>query len=201
MAYTLNAGRKAFTHRRSIVGRDRDGLIAALEMNSPAVEAAHPSVAFLFPGQGAQYPRMGSELYQHERVFREAVDQCASLLKPDFGFDLREALHGHGDLQPTALAQPALFATEYALAQLWMSWGVRPQAMIGHSVGEYVAACLAGVFTLEDALTLVATRRPIDAGHAGRSHVGRVFRTAAQRRNVLMGQWQRSLGMPVTWLR
>ena len=147
-----------------------------------------PSVVFMFSGQGAQYVNMGLELYQTERVFSECVDRCAEFLQPYLELDLRAVLYptvqispkpplgngevqpiekidffnlereGKGDLKQTAMAQPALFVIEYALAQLWMAWGVQPKAMIGHSIGEYVAACLAGVFTLEEALVLVATR-------------------------------------------
>jgi acyl transferase domain-containing protein len=144
-------------------------------------------IIFMFPGQGAQYVQMAAGLYEAEPVFRKYVDRCAALLMPHLGLDLREMLYppegsgisdqGSGgmrdtdwqarpptpDPRPLALdqtqyAQPALFVIEYALARLWMSWGVRPEAMIGHSVGEYVAACLAGVFSLADALALVALR-------------------------------------------
>ncbi|HEY0604225.1 MAG TPA: acyltransferase domain-containing protein, partial [Herpetosiphonaceae bacterium] len=117
-------------------------------------------------GQGAQYIDMGRALYDDEPVFREAVDRCCDLLKPHLGLDLRTILYPTGEAQAeateqltqTQITQPALFVIEYALAQLWQSWGVQPAAMIGHSIGEYVAATLAGVFSLEDALLLVATR-------------------------------------------
>jgi acyl transferase domain-containing protein/uncharacterized coiled-coil protein SlyX len=120
----------------------------------------------MFPGQGSQYVGMAQNLYERESTFREEIDRCAELLKPELGRDLRRVLfaeaaaanHAAAELQQTALAQPALFAVEYALASLWMSWGIRPSAMIGHSIGEYVAACLAGVFSLPDALRIVATR-------------------------------------------
>jgi acyl transferase domain-containing protein len=131
-----------------------------------AQEQRDPPVVFMFPGQGAQYVNMGAELYRTEAVFRQGMDRCAELLRPDLGLDLRAVIYPPPDqteaaeeqLIQTRITQPALFAVEYALAQLWMSWGVKPQAMIGHSVGEYVAGCLAGVFTLEDALRLVAAR-------------------------------------------
>src|SRR5258708_6623492 len=107
---------------------------------------------------------MGREVCAREAVFRRELDQAAELLGAPLGLDLRQALFADPGEEPaarlrqTALAQPALFAVEYALAQLWMSWGVRPRAMLGHSLGEYVAACLAGVFALPDALALVAER-------------------------------------------
>ena len=169
VAYTLHIGRKAFAHRRMLVCRDTAEAIELLESRNPqrvvTSVAGHksPSVAFLFAGQGAQYPGMGRELYETEPAFRRLIDECSELLLPHLGIDLRDALHANDmeaaeRLQQTALAQPALFVTEYALARLFMEWGLAPEAMIGHSIGEYVAACLAGVFSLEDALVLVATR-------------------------------------------
>jgi len=146
--------------------------------------AEQPSIVFLFPGLGAQYLHMGRELYQSEPLFREQVDRCAELLKPLLGLDIREVLYPTTNderrtmndesspssfvvrpssdsgsvLDQTWLAQPALFVIAYALAQLWIGWGVRPMALLGYSIGEYVAACLAGVFSLEDALTLIVRR-------------------------------------------
>jgi len=170
-AFTLHVGRKTFSQRRAFVCADRDEALAALReaADNPGAqfqEAEDRPVVFMFSGQGSQYPDMGRELYDTEPVFRDSLDQCCDLLQPHLGFDLREALFpaeaGAGDaadrLNQTAVTQPALFVVEYAAAQLWMSWGVQPQAMIGHSVGEYVAACLAGVFALEDALALIAAR-------------------------------------------
>ena len=120
----------------------------------------------MFPGQGAQHVGMGRELYRHEGLFREQVDYCCEYLKQHLGFDLRDVLYPSEEntdqaavrLKQTSVTQPALFVVEFALARVWMSWGVKPRAMIGHSIGEYVAACLAGVLTLEDALALVALR-------------------------------------------
>jgi phthiocerol/phenolphthiocerol synthesis type-I polyketide synthase E len=170
---------------------------AAVPPDATAVDPAAPrrrAIAFLFPGQGAQHPGMARELYRAEPVFRAELDRCAELLVPHLGLDLRQVLYpeaarpalatdggeeaaqppaaGGGEeaarLAETSLAQPALFAVEYALAQLWRSWGVEPQAMMGHSVGEYVAACLAEVLSLRDALALVAARgRAIAALPAG----------------------------------
>ncbi|MEH2049307.1 aminotransferase class III-fold pyridoxal phosphate-dependent enzyme [Nostoc sp.] len=179
VAYTLQRGRKAFNYRRSIVCHDITDAIAALQsldpnqVNTRHLEIRNPAVVFMFPGQGSQYVDMGLNLYNREPVFQEVVDECAEILKPLLGRDLREIIYpAPGDaygglrlretaaisLRQTCFTQPALFVIEYALAQLWQSWGVKPQAMIGHSIGEFVAACIAGVFTLKDALMLVATR-------------------------------------------
>ncbi|MBV8885706.1 MAG: aminotransferase class III-fold pyridoxal phosphate-dependent enzyme, partial [Chroococcidiopsidaceae cyanobacterium CP_BM_RX_35] len=172
VSYTLQRGRKAFNHRLIAVCRDAVDAIQVLETLDPNrvltrnTEIRDPSVVFMFPGQGSQYVNMGLNLYRHESVFRSAVDRCAEILKPLLARDLREVMYpATGDaetattsLRQTCFTQPALFAIEYALAQLWQSWGVKPEAMIGHSIGEFVAASLAGVFSLEDGLTLVATR-------------------------------------------
>ncbi|HEY7511838.1 MAG TPA: amino acid adenylation domain-containing protein, partial [Vicinamibacteria bacterium] len=169
VAYTLQVGRRGFRHRRAVVARDaasgRRALEAAPAGSSEAVAASRP-VAFLFPGQGAQHVNMARGLYARAPGFRDALDHAAGRLAPALGLDLREVLfpapgaeeEAARRLEQTALAQPALFAVEHALATQWMRWGVRPEAMLGHSVGEYVAACLAGVFSLEDALALVAER-------------------------------------------
>jgi acyl transferase domain-containing protein len=171
-AYTLHVGRKAFEHRRVTVCRDAREAAAHLASNEPpqvltgAVGEESPEVVFLFPGQGSQYVGMGRELYEHEPLFRTEVDRCAELLASELAFDLREVLYpedaGREEAEQrigqTFVTQVALFVVEYATARLWMSWGVRPQAMVGHSIGEYVAACLAGVMSLEDALRLVALR-------------------------------------------
>ena len=172
VAYTLQVGRKTFAHRRMLIGQAVTDVKTALSsLDSTRVltsreEATERPVAFMFTGQGAQYVEMGLELYQTEPLFREIVDGCCERLQPHLGFDLRDVLYpsqGRTEkaieqLTQTAVTQPALFVIEYALARLWMAWGVRPQALIGHSIGEYAAACLAGVFSLEDALALVAAR-------------------------------------------
>jgi acyl transferase domain-containing protein/acyl carrier protein len=172
VAYTLQVGRRAFEHRRMVVVQDVEDAVKALESaNSQRVfaqfqELSDRSIVFMFTGQGAQYVNMARELYQSEPTFREECDRCFALLQPHLRIDLRSCLYPTQEdveqateqLKQTAITQPALFAIEYALGKLWMSWGVQPQAMIGHSIGEYVAACLAGVLSLEDALALVATR-------------------------------------------
>ncbi len=177
VAYTLQVGRSPFEHRRILRCQNLPDAVAALEPLDPkrVLTNAQPSgerpVVFMFTGQGGQYVNMAVELYQHEPTFRQQVDLCAQLLQPRLGLDLRQVLYPElPDADPAAieaaarqldqtwLTQPALFVIEYALARLWMEWGVQPQAMIGHSIGEYVAACLAGVFSLEQALDLVAVR-------------------------------------------
>lgn len=169
VAYTLSIGRRAFEHRRIVVGNDIEEIRNALELRNPkrvythSQASSHRPIVFMFSGQGSQYTNMGWQLYQHEPIFRKTVDDCCEKLKPNLECDLREILYSDlgwetKPLQQTFYAQPALFVIEYALAQLWMSWGIHPEAMIGHSIGEYVAACLAGVFSLDDALELVALR-------------------------------------------
>jgi amino acid adenylation domain-containing protein len=171
-AWTLQAGRRAFSFRRTIVARDMQEAISALttrdrqRVQTRLCSNENPAVYFLFPGQGSQHSNMGREIYESEPIFREAVDRCAAILEPHLDCDLRQLLYPVGGaseeaqrrVTDTIIAQPAIFAVEYALAQLWISLGIRPHAMLGHSIGEYVAACLAGVFSLEDALALVAAR-------------------------------------------
>jgi len=172
VAHTLHLGRRALSHRRILVSRDVGDAAAALRQLDPkrvasgVEESRDRPVSFLFPGQGAQHVGMARTLYAHEAVFRREVDRCASLLEPYLRLDLRTLLDPPADrraaveerLARTEMVQPVLFTVELALARLWMSWGVRPESLIGHSIGEYVAACLAGTFRLEDALALVALR-------------------------------------------
>jgi amino acid adenylation domain-containing protein len=170
VAFTLQRGRVEFRHRRIAVCQDAaEGARILAGRDAKRVftheqQLTDPPVVFLFPGQGAQYAGMGAALYRSEAVFKDEVDRCAALLEPLLGCDLRDILFPSGEpdserrLTQTRFTQPALFTIEYSLAKLWMSWGIRPSAMIGHSVGEYVAACVSGVFSLEDAVTLVARR-------------------------------------------
>ncbi|MDZ8261477.1 SDR family oxidoreductase [Nostoc sp. ChiQUE01b] len=170
VAHTLQVGRWTLNHRRIVVCQNQQDAIKALQDPQRAFthyqEPCNRSVVFMFSGQGTQYVNMARELYESETVFREQVDCCCELLKPHLEVDLRtvlypnekKALTAAQKLQQTAITQPALFVIEYALAKLWMAWGVRPETMIGHGVGEYVAATVAGVFSLEDALGIVANR-------------------------------------------
>jgi amino acid adenylation domain-containing protein len=163
VAWTLSKGRKAFTHRTCVVAQSvedaaaglRDGALATWTAQQPA-----PAIVFMFPGQGSQYAGMGRELYATEPAFRDAFDACVEILRDELGFDLRERMFDDDAeaLRATALTQPATFTIEYALARLWMSAGIQPVAMIGHSIGEFVAAVLAGVMSLADGARLVARR-------------------------------------------
>lgn len=166
VAWTLAEGRKAFPHRIAIAANSIDDAVA--QLRSPELDAAAlrsraaqaSDVVFMFPGQGAQYAGMGRALYDAEPAFRAAFDSCADLLAPELGVDLRSVAFGDDAeaLLPTSIMQPAIFSIEYSLARTWMALGVQPAALMGHSVGEFVAATIAGVFTLPDALRLVARR-------------------------------------------
>lgn len=195
VAFTLQVGRRAFEHRRSVVCRDASEAAQLLQSRAPArvftmsPPSGRRAVAFLFPGLGDHYIDMGRGLYESEPEFRKQVDFCCGFLQPLLGFDLRSAIYpatavrrqqesfpsAHLDfrkmvahpqeiasaqdgLHRTSWAQPSLFVVEYALARLWMSWGILPDAMLGYSLGEYTAACLAGVISIEDSLRLLADR-------------------------------------------
>ena len=172
VAFTLHTGRRRFSHRQAIVARGTDQAIARMGAPDPTTTLAgsstldDASVAFLFPGQGAQSVGMARVLYDHDAAFRADVDECSEILRPYLGFDLRDVLYpepgaeelAESRLAQTAVTQPALFVIEHSLAKAWGRLGIEPNGMIGHSVGEYVAACLAGVFTRDDALRLVAER-------------------------------------------
>ncbi|HLV34897.1 MAG TPA: type I polyketide synthase [Spirillospora sp.] len=171
VCFTANSGRSHQTHRLAVVAADidtfRDSLAAYRAGQQPdnllvGQAQREKRIAFLFTGQGAQYVAMGQQLYETEATFRAVIDQCDELLRPLLGRSLLSILYPQpGEESPIhdiAYAQPAQFAVEYALAKLWESWGIRPSVVLGHSIGEYAAACMAGVFSLEDGLKLVTAR-------------------------------------------
>ena len=171
-AYTFQTGRKQMAHRRFVVAADSSEAAKLLLQPNPLrcsskrCERRDPPVVFLFGGQGTQYVNMGLNLYRDEPLFRAVVDDCCEYLKPHLGRDLRELLYPQsGDektaqisLQDTFFTQPSIFVIEYALARFWQSLGIEPATMAGHSIGEFVAATLAGVWELEDALGIIALR-------------------------------------------
>lgn len=172
VCFTANIGRTHFEHRVAVVAQSipqlqtRLAALGAQPQRNGVQRGTHggktPKIAFLFTGQGSQYVGMGRELYDTLPTFRKILDRCDEILRPYLARPLLQVLYPESgethSLDETAYTQPALFALEYALAQLWRSWGIEPSAVLGHSVGEYVAACVAGVFSLEDGLKLIAER-------------------------------------------
>lgn len=173
VCFTANTGRRPFEHRLAVPAESASQLREDLQnaaagqhpgkvIRGQMSSQGRPKIAFLFTGQGSQYPGMGRQLYDSQPVFRQQLDRCAEILQPMLDRPLLEVLYpadgNPAKLDETAYAQPALFALEYALAELWKSWGIEPAIVIGHSLGEYVAACIAGVFSLEDGLKLVVER-------------------------------------------
>jgi acyl transferase domain-containing protein/acyl-CoA synthetase (AMP-forming)/AMP-acid ligase II/NAD(P)-dependent dehydrogenase (short-subunit alcohol dehydrogenase family)/acyl carrier protein len=164
VCYTTNIGRSHFQHRLAIVANSQEQLVEKLaNVNHHSQIAKKPQkIAFLFTGQGSQYINMGRELYNTQPIFRQTIEQCHEILRPYLEHSLLEVLYPSQQvsslLNQTAYTQPALFALEYALYQLWKSWGIEANVVLGHSVGEYVAATIAGVFSLEDGLKLIAQR-------------------------------------------
>ncbi|WP_281337151.1 polyketide synthase [Flavobacterium eburneipallidum] len=171
VAFSLNKTRDSFIHRSFLLAKNSVDASQELlstdkyKTKSTILKTAPSELAFLFPGQGSQFSQMGMNLYKNEIVYKEAVDTCADFLLSELQLDIREILYPEtvtpeteAKLKNTRYTQPALFVTEYALAQLWLSWGIKPTVFCGHSIGEFVAAHLAGIFSLEDALHLIAVR-------------------------------------------
>ncbi|NEQ09559.1 MAG: SDR family NAD(P)-dependent oxidoreductase [Moorea sp. SIO4E2] len=177
VCYTANTGRAHFNHRLAVIASDRQQLAEKLLYWKTGEEVVglfsgqldsgskSPKLAFLFTGQGSQYVNMGRQLYEQAPTFRKALDECEQILQQYLEYPLNQVLYPQDPqhsssslLDQTAYTQPALFAIEYALFKLWQSWGINPDAVMGHSVGEYVAATVAGIFSLEDGLKLIATR-------------------------------------------
>jgi natural product biosynthesis luciferase-like monooxygenase protein len=201
---TINTGRSHFEHRAALTFSSLkaaiDGLHVLARGKTPSnasrgVARLHdrPAVAFLFTGQGAQHAGMGHRLFESEPVFREAVLRCEKVLQPLVADRLTDLLFAadEGVLVQTAVAQPALFALEYALTELWASWGVRPDYLLGHSLGEYVAACVAGIFSLEDALRLVVGRGQLMQELPGDGAMAAVFADEAKLLPILSGREDR----------
>ncbi|UCH94096.1 MAG: amino acid adenylation domain-containing protein [Candidatus Aminicenantes bacterium] len=174
MAYMLQVGRKHFPYRRMAVGSTLKGDLDRLALYMKRVPAARAReenrpIIFMFCGQGSQYVNMGIDLYRSEPIFQEEMDRCFEILKPLMGYDIKEILYPsfisnksnrsyRSNINQTQFTQPVVFSFEYALAKLLIRWGIKPRAMIGYSFGEYIAACIAGVFSLQDALKLVIMR-------------------------------------------
>lgn len=174
VCFSANTGRADFNHRAAMVCDSTEALVKNLKTlaagkPSPAIKRgtvkgiARPKVAMLFTGQGSQYPQMGRELYETELVFREVIDQCDEILRAGLDESLLSVLYPEQEeanplVHQTIFTQPALLAIEYAVARLWRSWGVKPNILLGHSVGEYVAATVAGCMTLAEGLGLITQR-------------------------------------------
>ncbi|MCB8984308.1 MAG: SDR family NAD(P)-dependent oxidoreductase [Ardenticatenaceae bacterium] len=210
VAYTANVGRARLRHRLALTAADAptaQEALAAFAQGETAKNLQYRSVksgkrqpiVFLFTGQGAQYVEMGRQLYETAPVFRAALAQCDALLRPYLDHSLLDLLYPPDGapeqalIDETAYTQPALFAIEYALAQLWRSWGIEPDVVLGHSIGEYAAACVAGVFSLEDALKLVAVRGQLMGGLPPNGAMAAVFTGQAQAEAAIA-----ACGVPVT---
>lgn len=174
VAYTLNTSREDFNHRRFVVASSAKEFVekaATIAQNTKILKEKQKDIVFMFPGQGDQYLNMAKSLYNTETVFKQAMDECAGILKVELKEDILDIIYpneitpeAEAKLKDTAYSQPALFSIGYSLGKLWMSWGVFPTAFIGHSIGEFVSAYFAGVFSLQDALKLIAARGRMMSG-------------------------------------
>jgi acyl transferase domain-containing protein/acyl carrier protein len=192
ICHTANAGRAHWEHRLTATGRSteeiRHQLLAAVPGNRVRDREGVRAV-FLFPGQGAQYFGMGKELFETQPVFRQALEECAGHLSGELDAPLNDVLWGGAGhlLDQTKYTQPALFSIEYSLARLWQSWGIEPTVVLGHSVGEYVAACVAGVYGLSDGLKLVAARGRLMQAVSGQGGMLAAEMTEQQAGEMLAG--------------
>ena len=207
ICYTANRGRAAFAHRLALTVSSTEELRQRLSSMDDAEKGSAngpvPQVAFLFTGQGAQYENMGRSIYETEPVFRAALEQCAAILAGELDKPLLDVIYPQATvdqdgieslLNQTQYTQPALFAVEYALAALWRSWGIEPDVVIGHSVGEYVAACIAGVMSLEDGLKLIAARGRLMGGLPSGGAMAALF-TSEQRAKTAVEPYSRELSI------
>ncbi|MEO1373245.1 MAG: amino acid adenylation domain-containing protein [Cyanobacteria bacterium J06635_10] len=200
ICFTANTGREHFAHRLAVVAessvqlREQLNAFASAKHKKGIVNGFvqgknRPKMAFLFTGQGSQYPDMGLKLYQTQPTFRQALQQCDELLHPYLKQSLLKILYGTPEetrvLNETAYTQPVLFSLEYALSQLWRSWGIVPDVVMGHSLGEYVAACVAGVFSLEEGLKLVVERSQLMQSLPDNGEMAVVFTDEAQVANII----------------
>jgi acyl transferase domain-containing protein len=202
VCYSANTGRAQFAHRLAVVAGSMEQLRTRLEAfaTSAKDDAAlvagvagweAPKIAFLFTGQGAQYVGMGRVLWQTEPTFRSVIDRCDEILRPVLGCSLRAVMHGEADaslLDETGYTQPALFALECAIAEVWKAWGIRPSLVLGHSIGEFAAAYVAGMLSLEDGLRLVAERARLMQALPRDGAMAAVFAGEARVREALRGR-------------
>ncbi len=217
VCFTANSGRAHFQQRLSLIAADidearqllgefADGHQPAKVLSGQASANRRPEVVFMFTGQGAQYLDMGRQLYETQPTFRRIIDRCDELLRSNLDRSLIAVLYPQSNSAAQAanindplVAQPALFAIEYALAELWRSWGVTPSAVVGHSAGEYVAACVAGVFSLEDGLKLIATRARLMASLPPTGEMAAVFASEAQVADVIAPYANRVSIAAINW--
>ncbi|MCC5601565.1 type I polyketide synthase [Nostoc favosum] len=195
VCFSANTGRSVFANRLAVIAENSAQICEQLAafssgnhlwgvLSGQPQDSRRPKIAFLFTGQGSQYVGMGYELYDTQPTFRQALERCDAILRPYLPKPLLSVIYPatgeNSPLDQTLYTQPALFALEYALYELWRSWGIEPNAVMGHSVGEYVAACVAGVFSLEDGLKLIVDRSRLMQALPPGGEMAAVFASEAQ---------------------